>query len=72
MRHQDRNDRPGNLVLNNEDILQLAVVTLSPTVSAGNGIDELSADADAITSATNAAFEDVAHAEFAADLPYVR
>ena len=53
-------------------ILQLAVVALGPTVSAGNGIDELSADADAITSATDAAFENVAHAELAADLPYVR
>ena len=71
MGHQDRNDRPGNLVLNSEDVLQLAVVTLRPTVSAGNSIDELGADADAITGAADAAFEDVAHAELAADLPYV-
>src|SRR5262245_33486801 len=31
MRHQDRNDRPGNLVLNSQDVLQLAVITLGPT-----------------------------------------
>jgi|SRR5215831_19883749 len=62
----------GNLILNSENVPQLAVVALGPTVSAGNGIDELSADADAITSATDAAFENVAHAELAADLPYVR
>src|SRR5262245_52867359 len=69
---KDRNDRPGNLILNGEDILQLAVVTLGPAVRAGNGIDELGADADAIAGATDAAFEDIAHAELAADLPDVR
>ena len=41
MGHQDRNDRPGHLVLNGEDVLQLAVVTLGPTMSAGSSIDEL-------------------------------
>ena len=71
MGHQERNDRPGNLVRNSEDVLQLAVVTLGPTMSAGNGIDELGADADAIAGAADAAFENVAHAKLAADLPYV-
>src|SRR5262245_28048118 len=70
--HQDRNDRPGNLVLNSEDVLQLAVVTLGPKVSAGQGIDELGGDADAIAGPTDAAFENVANAELAADLPYIR
>ena len=41
-------------------------------MSAGHGIDELSADADAIAGATDAAFENVAHAELAADLADVR
>ena len=61
-----------NLVLDSEDILQLAVVALSPAVRAGHGIDELGADADAITGATDTAFEHVAHAEFAPHLPDVR
>src|SRR5262245_55416363 len=66
--HQDRNDRSRNLVLDGEDVIQLAVITLSPAMSAGERIDQLRADADAITSTTNTAFEDVAHAELAADL----
>jgi hypothetical protein len=66
MGHEDGNDRPGNFILNSEDVLQLAVVAFYPMVSAGNSIDELSADANAITSATDTAFEDVAHAELAA------
>jgi hypothetical protein len=33
MGHQDRNYRAGNLVLNGEDVFQLAVVTLGPTMS---------------------------------------
>ena len=61
-----------NLVLDSEDVLQFTVVTLAPTLRAGNGIDELSADADAIARATDASLEDVAHAEFTANLAYVR
>ena len=69
MGYEDGNDRPGNFILNSEDIVQLAVVAFCPMMSAGNGIDELSADANAITSATDTAFEDIAHTEFAADAP---
>ena len=39
---------------------------------AGNGIDELGGDADAIAGAPDAALQHVAHAELAADLPNVR
>src|SRR5262245_38084716 len=71
MGRQDRNDGPGHFILNGEHVLQLSFVTLSPTVSSGNGIDELSADADAIAGATDTSFEDVVHAQFATDLAHI-
>src|SRR5262245_8138368 len=72
MGREDCDDRPGNFILNGEDILQVSVVALSPTVSAGNSIDELGADADSIASPTDTALENIAHTEFAADLSYIR
>src|SRR5277367_4562588 len=72
MDYQDRDDRAGNLVLDSEDVFQVTVVTFSPTLRPGNGIDELSADADAVTRATDAPLEDVAYAEFTTDPAYVQ
>jgi hypothetical protein len=63
MDHQDRDGRTGNLVLDGEDVLQVLVVTLSPTLRSGNGIDELDADADAIVRVADASLEYVAHAQ---------
>ena len=40
---EDRDDRAGHLVLDREDVLELAVVALGPAVGAGHGIDELGA-----------------------------
>ena len=66
---EDRDNGPSDLVLDGKHVLQLSIVALGPTVSAGDGVDELRGDADAIASAANAAFEHVADAELAADLP---
>src|SRR3546814_1848378 len=43
----------------------------SPEVLAGLGVDELNGDAQALTRRPHAAFQDVAHAEIAGDLPDV-
>src|SRR3546814_4580246 len=39
----------GDVVLDGEDVLQLAVVLLGPEVLAGLGVDELNGDAQALT-----------------------
>ena len=64
-------DRQRDLVLQREDVVELAVVALGPDVGAGRRIDELAGDAHAIRRLAHAAFEHVAHAEFAADLLHV-
>src|SRR3546814_11139875 len=61
----------GDVVLDGEDVLQLAVVLLGPEVLAGLGVDDLNGDAQALTRRPHAAFQDVAHAEIAGDLPDV-
>src|SRR6516225_7435541 len=45
-------------------------VALGPDVIAGFGLDQLRCDAQTITALADAAFEDIAHAELAADLFY--
>src|SRR5207249_11784425 len=62
------NDRAGDLVLDGEDILQLAVVAFGPDVPISLRIDQLHGDTDAITDLAHAAFEDILDAELACDL----
>src|SRR3546814_91988 len=61
----------GDVVLDGENVLQLAVVLLGPDVLAGLGVDELNGDAQVPARRPHAALEDVAHAEIAGDLPDV-
>src|SRR5262245_39740920 len=68
---EDRDDGAGHLVLDREDILELPIVALGPAMCAGQGIDELHRDTNPITTAANASFQDVTHAEFSAHLPHV-
>jgi hypothetical protein len=63
---QDRDDVSGNLILNREDIFQLAIIAFCPAVGTGGGINELARDADAIAGAADATFEHVTHTELAA------
>ena len=51
-----------------KDVGEVAVITLGPNVVAGRGFDQLSSDTDAVAGFTQAAFEHVAHAQFAPDL----
>src|ERR1700730_8723606 len=64
-------DGQRDLVLKGEDIVRLSVVTLGPYMRSGCGINELPGYADAISRLAHAAFEHIAHAEFAADLLHV-
>src|SRR5712671_2354928 len=59
------------LVLYCKDVGEIAVVALCPDVLAGLGFDQLRGDANAIGGTSHAAFQEIAHAEFAADLLHV-
>src|SRR5215468_3575159 len=66
---ENRDNRARYLVLDREDVVQLAVVALGPAVCPGDGIDELRRDADPIADPPNASFQHVACAQLAPDLP---
>src|SRR5262249_29829356 len=60
---QRRNDRSSYLVLNSEDILNVAVIALRPEVALGDGIDQLRRDADAAACLAHTPLHNVAHTQ---------
>src|SRR6202040_1950191 len=70
-RLDDTGDADSDLVLELEDVLQRAVEAAGPEMRAGQGIDQLPGDAHLRSRLAHRAFEDIAHAELAADLLYV-
>jgi hypothetical protein len=69
---RDRADDPRrHLILQLEDVGQLAVEPVRPQMRAGRRLDQLTGDAQPVVGLARASFEDVSHAELAADLPYV-
>src|SRR5271166_2208403 len=58
----------GDLFLYDEDICDLAVVTLREQVVAGRPFDELHGDANLLAGATRAALNKIGRAQFTADL----
>jgi hypothetical protein len=68
MRLDGCHDPLRDLVLNLKDVLQVAVIFLSPDVLPGFGVAELARDADPLCSGANAPFEDISDTEFARDL----
>jgi len=71
LRRDHADDVVRDLVLKDEQVGQVAVVFFRPEVPAARGIDELRSDAHAVGGAADAAFEHVANAELASDLPDV-
>src|SRR5215469_12977814 len=61
--------RLANLGLHREDVGQIAVVTFGPDMITGLGLDQLGGYPDSVSGFAEAAFEHVANAEFAPDLP---
>jgi hypothetical protein len=64
-------DRPCDLVLDGEYILELAIVRFRPEVIAVLDVDQFGGDADAIPDFTHASFQHRRHAELLADLANV-
>ena len=65
---QGRGDRGRDLVLDGEDVLEVAVVALGPEVVVGLGIDQLHRDAHPLPDLAHAALDDVLHAELGGEL----
>ena len=63
MSREERDNRPRDLVLDRENVVEFAVVPLSPAVGAGHGVDELRRDADAVAAPPDATFQNVACAQ---------
>ena len=57
----------GDLVLEFEDVRQVAIITVGPDVVVRRGVDELGGDAHAVAALADAALQDVAHAKLASD-----
>ena len=61
-------DRAAHLVLDGEDVLDLAVVALGPDVPVGLGIDQLHGDSDTVAGFANAPLDDIVNSELARDV----
>ena len=68
---QRRDDGLGDLVLQREDVVQVAVVALGPEVVVARRLDQLGGDADAPARAPHAALEHVADLQLPRDLRQV-
>ena len=68
-------DRPdnarGDLILQIEDVLAIAIEMICPQMRAGRSIDQLRRDPHAVPGLANAAFNDVAHAQLATHLLHI-
>ena len=62
---QRGDDRGRDLVLDREDVLEVAVVALGPEVVVGRGVDQLHRDAHPLPDLAHAALDHVLHAELA-------
>ena len=64
---QRRHDGRGHLVLDGEDVLELAVVALGPDMRLGLAVDQLHGDAHAVGGLAHASLDHVVDAEFLGD-----
>jgi hypothetical protein len=64
-------DLPRHAFLHLEDVVDRAAVLVGPEVGIGQRVDQLGSDSEAVAGFPDASFEDVAHAEIAANRPHV-
>src|SRR5262245_5116033 len=57
VRRKHRYDRPGDFVLDGKSIIELTIIAVGPAVRSGRGVDKLSADANTVAGAANAALQ---------------
>jgi hypothetical protein len=68
MSSERRDNRSRHFILDREDVVKLAVISLRPAVGAGQGIDELRGDADATAAAPYATLQYIPHAQVLPDV----
>ena len=61
-------DRGGDFVLDREYVLQVAIVSLGPKMTAAGAVDKLGSDPDPVACFAHAALQDVTHAESRRDI----
>src|SRR4051794_1077100 len=61
----------GNLVLDGENVSEIAVVALGPDMVTGFSLDQLGGDTDAVAGFAHTAFEHITHPQLAPDLLYI-
>ncbi|MEZ5864551.1 MAG: hypothetical protein R3D25_10985 [Geminicoccaceae bacterium] len=71
LRCHGRHDRPGQLVLQVEQVGHRPVPAVGPDMAAVRGVDELGRQPQAVAGAADRALDDIAHAQLARDLPHV-
>jgi hypothetical protein len=72
MGREDCHNDSSNLVLHRENVFRLLVISLGPTMGVGCRINQLSGNSHAVTRATKASSEHIAHTQLTPDLPDVR
>jgi hypothetical protein len=68
---QDGNDLPGHIVLDSEDVANLAVVAFGSDVVSGGCIHQLGGDPHPVPGPLDAPLQDIAHAEVAAYVSHI-
>ena len=71
VRLDDSDDRLGDPILQFEYVVERAVEPVGPEMSPCVGLDQLRGDAQSVGRLAHAAFQHIAHSEFAPDLPDV-
>jgi hypothetical protein len=61
-------DLLSDLILNAEDVVQIAIIALRPQVMPGDSINKLGCDTDLITDLPDASVQDISHAQLTAHL----
>ncbi len=67
----DARDARRDPVLQIENIVERTLETIGPQLRAGDGIDQVTADPEPIAAFAHRAFEQISHAELAADLLHI-
>src|SRR5262249_50972443 len=65
------NDTTCHLILQLENVLEIAVEPVDPDMDTIGSVDQLARDANPITGLADAALQNISHAELATDLPNV-
>src|SRR5262245_50876360 len=64
--------RVGNVVLNDEDVIEVTVVSVGPEMIPRRGVDKLRADTNVVTRFPQTSLKDITHAQFGPDFVRIK